>query len=41
MITSYHITVGAKTTAGGEVISGNGCDTINGAAVAVERDKCW
>jgi uncharacterized Zn-binding protein involved in type VI secretion len=42
MITRYHITLGATTTAGGKVIT-SGCAffTINGAPIALERDKCW
>jgi uncharacterized Zn-binding protein involved in type VI secretion len=41
MVTRYHITLGAPTTAGGKVTSGNHFDTINNVPVALERDKCW
>jgi uncharacterized Zn-binding protein involved in type VI secretion len=34
----YHITLGAKTTAGGIVISASSCCSINGVKVAVEGD---
>ena len=35
----YHITFGAKTTAGGIVITASSCCSINGVAVAVEGDS--
>jgi uncharacterized Zn-binding protein involved in type VI secretion len=41
MINRYYITLGAKTTAGGEVTSANHFDTINGVPAALERDNCW
>jgi uncharacterized Zn-binding protein involved in type VI secretion len=34
----YHITLGAKTTAGGIVITASSCCSINGVKVAVEGD---
>lgn len=39
MVTRYHITLGAKTTAGGTVISASSARSINGVKVAVEDDK--
>ncbi|TFW34628.1 PAAR domain-containing protein [Massilia horti] len=40
MIERFHITVGAKTSAGGEVISAaDSCRYINDALVAYERDQ--
>lgn len=41
MLNRYYITLGAKTTAGGEVTSANQFDTINGVPAALERDTCW
>jgi uncharacterized Zn-binding protein involved in type VI secretion len=38
MITRYHITVGATTTAGGKVISASSSRSINGAKVAYAGD---
>jgi uncharacterized Zn-binding protein involved in type VI secretion len=35
----YHITLGAKTTAGGIVISASSCCSINGVKIAVEGDS--
>lgn len=35
----YHITLGAKTTAGGIVITAGSCCSINGVKVAVEGDS--
>jgi uncharacterized Zn-binding protein involved in type VI secretion len=35
----YHITLGAKTTAGGIVITASSCCSINGVKVAVEGDS--
>jgi uncharacterized Zn-binding protein involved in type VI secretion len=41
VINRYYITLGAKSTAGGEVTSANHFDTINGVPAALERDTCW
>lgn len=41
MIIRYPITVGAETTAGGKVISGNTRSTIHGAAVAHADDSVF
>jgi uncharacterized Zn-binding protein involved in type VI secretion len=35
----YHITLGARTTAGGSVISASSLSSINGARMALEGDK--
>lgn len=35
----YHITLGAKTTAGGIIVTASSCCSINGVAVAVEGDS--
>jgi uncharacterized Zn-binding protein involved in type VI secretion len=35
----YHITLGAKTTAGGVVITASSCCSINGVKVALEGDS--
>lgn len=37
----YNITVGAPTSAGGKVSTGNSCSVIDGVATAYEGDKCW
>lgn len=39
MITRYHITVGASTTAGGKVMSATSIRSINGAKVAYAGDQ--
>ncbi|UGQ45827.1 PAAR domain-containing protein [Massilia endophytica] len=39
MVSRYHITVGASTTAGGKVISANSFRSINGATVAYAGDQ--
>lgn len=39
MLTRYHITLGATTSASGKVISASTCRSINGARVAREGDK--
>ncbi|QBE62738.1 PAAR domain-containing protein [Pseudoduganella lutea] len=39
MVIRYHITLGARTTAGGAVISASSARFINGVKVAVEDDK--
>jgi uncharacterized Zn-binding protein involved in type VI secretion len=39
MITRYHVTLGAKTTAGGIVVSASSARSIEGVKVAVEDDK--
>lgn len=39
MITRYHVTLGAKTTAGGRVVSASSARSIEGVKVAVEDDK--
>lgn len=37
----YTITLGATTTANGKVSSASHVDTIDGALVALDGDKCW
>lgn len=39
MLRRYYITLGARTTAGGKVISASHVDTIDGVGVALEGDK--
>ncbi len=39
MIRRYYITLGARTTAGGTVISASHGDSIDGGAMALEGDK--
>jgi len=41
MIDRYFITLGAATTAGGKVTSGNRFRTIGELPVALEGDTCW
>jgi uncharacterized Zn-binding protein involved in type VI secretion len=41
MLDRYFITLGARTTAGGKVVSSSRFETINGIPVAVEGDTCW
>jgi uncharacterized Zn-binding protein involved in type VI secretion len=38
VITRYHITVGARTTAGGKVVSADSLRSVNGANVAYADD---
>jgi uncharacterized Zn-binding protein involved in type VI secretion len=39
MLKRYLVTLGARTTAGGKVISANSCRSIDGVKVAVEDDE--
>lgn len=41
MIKRYYITLGATTTAGGKVTTAGSFMSVNGAKVALDRDKIW
>ncbi|MBF6907458.1 PAAR domain-containing protein, partial [Acinetobacter baumannii] len=41
MLNRFVITLGAPTTAGGQVITADDFKTVEGRPVAREGDKCW